>query len=168
MVGRQLDRIYPPKAQISGNTLLSVKNLCSGEKISGVSFELKKGEVLGIYGLVGAGRTDLCKALFGVLPSTGEVTLAVKKLQNHHPGTAIKNKLAFLTEDRKTQGLIMGLSVRENMALPSLDKRASLGIIKHREERREIRDSCLKLKIKTPRLTLSPTANLSPGSSYAH
>jgi ABC-type sugar transport system ATPase subunit/ribose/xylose/arabinose/galactoside ABC-type transport system permease subunit len=150
MVGRQLDRVYPPKSQIPGNTRLSVKNLCSGEKVRNVSFELKKGEILGIYGLVGAGRTDLCKALFGVLPSTGEVALAGKKLQNRHPGTAIKNKLAFLTEDRKTEGLIMGLSLRENMALPSLDKRASLGIIKHREERREIQDSCLKLKIKTP------------------
>jgi len=150
MVGRQLDRVYPPKAQNIGNTLLSVKSLCSGEKLRDVSFELRKGEILGIYGLVGAGRTDLCKALFGVISATGELTLNEEKLLNRNPSMAIKNKMAFLTEDRKTEGLIMGLSLRENMALPSLSKRASLGIIKHREERREIRDSCQKLKIKTP------------------
>jgi ribose transport system ATP-binding protein len=150
MVGRQLDRVYPPKAQLAGDTRLSVKNLSCGEKLKNVSFELKKGEILGIYGLVGAGRTDLCKALFGVISSTGEVLLNENRLQNRHPGTAIKNKLAFLTEDRKTEGLIMGLSVRENMALPSLDKRVRLGFVNHRKERREIRDSCLKLKIKTP------------------
>lgn len=150
MVGRQLDRVYPPKAQHIGKTLLSVKNLCCGEKLREVSFELKKGEILGIYGLVGAGRTDLCKALFGVLSSSGEMSLNEEKLQNRHPGMAIKNKMAFLTEDRKTEGLIMGLSLRENMALPSLDKRASLGIIKHREESHDILDSCQKLRIKTP------------------
>ena len=150
MVGRQLDRIYPPKAQATGHALLSVKSLTSGEKLKNVCFEVKKGEILGIYGLVGAGRTELCKALFGVLSSTGEMVLNEKKVQNRHPGMAIKNKLAFLTEDRKTEGLIMGLSLRENMALPSLNKRARLGIIRHREEQREIRDSSLKLKIKTP------------------
>lgn len=150
MVGRQLDRVYPPKAHTTGKTLLSVKNLCSGDKLRDVSFELGKGEILGIYGLVGAGRTDLCKALFGVLSTTGELTLHEEKLLNRNPSMAIKNKMAFLTEDRKTEGLIMGLSLRENMALPSLSKRARLGIIKHREEQQAISDSCQKLKIKTP------------------
>jgi ribose transport system ATP-binding protein len=150
MVGRQLDRIYPPKAQNTGKTQLSVEGLSSGEKLRDISFELKKCEILGIYGLVGAGRTDLCKALFGVLSSTGEMALNDQKLLNRNPGSAIKNRIAFLTEDRKAEGLIMGLSLRENMALPSLNKRARLGIIKHREEQREILDSCQKLKIKTP------------------
>jgi len=150
MVGRQLDRIYPPKAQNTGKTQLSVVGLSSGEKLRDISFELRKCEILGIYGLVGAGRTDLCKALFGVLSSTGEMALNDQKLLNRNPGSAIKNRIAFLTEDRKAEGLIMGLSLRENMALPSLNKRARLGIIKHREEQREILDSCQKLKIKTP------------------
>jgi len=150
MVGRQLDRVFPPKAQNTGKTLLAVKNLSSGQKVRDVSFELGKCEILGIYGLVGAGRSDLCKALFGVLSSTGEMFLNEEKLLNHHPAMAIKNRMAFLTEDRKAEGLIMGLSLRENMALPSLNKRASLGIIKHREEKHEILESCQKLKIKTP------------------
>ena len=150
MVGRQLDRVYPPKAQNTGKNLLSVKNLCSGDRLRDVSFELRKGEILGIYGLVGAGRTDLCKALFGVHLSTGEMTLNDEKLLNRHPSMAIKNRMAFLTENRKAEGLIMGLSLRENMALPSLSKRASLGIIKHSEEQHEIQEVCQKLKIKTP------------------
>jgi ribose transport system ATP-binding protein len=150
MVGRQLDRVYPPKAQNAGKTLLSVKNLCSGDKVRDVSFELKKGEILGFYGLVGAGRTDLCKALFGVLSATGEMSLNGEKLQNRYPSMAIKNRMAFLTEDRKAEGLIMGLSLRENMALPSLNKRANWGIIKQNEEQNEILNGCRKLKIKTP------------------
>ena len=150
MVGRQLDRVFPPKTQTTGETLLKVKNLCSDEKLQNVSFELKKKEILGIYGLVGAGRTDLCKALFGVLSATGELALDDQKLLNRHPSMAIKNRMAFLTEDRKSEGLIMGLSLRENMALPSLSRRANLGIVRLDEEQHEILNSCHRLKIKTP------------------
>jgi ABC-type sugar transport system ATPase subunit/ribose/xylose/arabinose/galactoside ABC-type transport system permease subunit len=149
MVGRQLDRVYPPKAPKTGKTLLSVKNLSSGAKLKDVSFELKKGEILGVYGLVGAGRTELCKALFGVHPSTGEISLQDEALQNRHPSAAIRNRMAFLTEDRKAEGLIMGLSLRENMALPSLNRRAAWGIIRHTEEKRKILNICQTLKIKT-------------------
>jgi ABC-type sugar transport system ATPase subunit/ribose/xylose/arabinose/galactoside ABC-type transport system permease subunit len=150
MVGRQLDRVYPPKAQHTGTPVLSVKNLSSGTKLKDVSFELKSGEILGVYGLVGAGRTELCKALFGVHPSTGQVSLHAETLLNHHPSAAIRNRMAFLTEDRKAEGLIMGLTLRENIALPSLTKRAHWGIIQHKVERREILSICQKLKIKTP------------------
>jgi ABC-type sugar transport system ATPase subunit/ribose/xylose/arabinose/galactoside ABC-type transport system permease subunit len=149
MVGRKLDRVYPPRAADSGATLLSVKNLNSGAKLRDVSFELKKGEILGLYGLVGAGRTELCKALFGVQRFTGEIHLHDKALQYTHPSAAIKNKMAFLTEDRKTEGLIMGLSLRENIALPSLKRRAFWGIINQKEEQRRILKICQKLKIKT-------------------
>ena len=150
MVGRKLDRVYPPKTAQSGTTLLSVKNLSFGAKLKDVSFELKKGEILGIYGLVGSGRTELCKALFGVHNFTGEVSLHNKALQNQHPSAAIRNKMAFLTEDRKSEGLIMGLSLRENISLPSLNRRTFWGIIKHKEEQQNILDICQKLKIKTP------------------
>ncbi len=150
MVGRQLDRVYPPKARKTGTTLLSVKNLSSGARLKDVSFELKKGEILGVYGLVGAGRTELCKALFGVHSSTGEMLLHDETLPNRHPSEAIRNRMAFLTEDRKTEGLIMGLSLRENIALPSLKRRAVWGIIKPKEEQHKILNICQKLKIKTP------------------
>ena len=149
MVGRQLNRVYPPKAQKTGTTLLSVKNLSSGTKLRDVSFELKKGEILGVYGLVGVGRTELCKALFGVHSSTGKISLHDEALQNLNPSAAIRNRMAFLTEDRKTEGLIMGLSLRENIALPSLNRRADWGIIKHKEEKLKILNICQKLKIKT-------------------
>jgi ABC-type sugar transport system ATPase subunit/ribose/xylose/arabinose/galactoside ABC-type transport system permease subunit len=150
MVGRQLERVYPPKAQHTGTPVLSVKNLGSGTKLKDVSFELKRGEILGVYGLVGAGRTELCKALFGVQPSTGQIALHAETLLTHYPSAAIRNRMAFLTEDRKAEGLIMGLTLRENIALPSLTKRAHWGIIQHKVERREILNICQKLKIKTP------------------
>jgi ribose transport system ATP-binding protein len=150
MVGRQLDRVYPAKAAKIGETLLSVKNLNAGAKLKDVSFELKQCEILGVYGLVGAGRTELCRALFGVDNFTGEISLQGVALQNRHPNAAIKNRLAFLTEDRKEEGLIMGLSLRENIALPSLSRRSVLGIINHKEERQSILNICQTLKIKTP------------------
>ncbi len=149
MVGRKLDLVYPSKAEVIGNTMLSVKNLSSGAKLNDVSFELREGEILGVYGLVGAGRTELCKALFGVQSSTGQISLHGETLQKRHPSSAIRHGIAFLTEDRKTEGLIMGLSVRENIALPSLQRRTFWGIIKKKEERQKTFGISVKLKIKT-------------------
>jgi ribose transport system ATP-binding protein len=149
MVGRKLERVYPPKAQKIGDTLLSVKNLSYGTKLRGVSFELKKGEILGFYGLVGAGRTELCKALFGVQSAAGKISMKNAALPKRNPSAAIRSRMAFLTEDRKAEGLIMGLSLRENMALPSLQRRAGWGIIRHKEEKLKVSNICRKLKIKT-------------------
>lgn len=150
MVGRKLDRIYPPKAEKIGNRILSVKNLCSGEKLRNISFDLRIGEILGVYGLVGAGRTELCKTIFGVLSSSGEISLNDRSLSKRNPSAAIKNGIAFLTEDRKSEGLIMGLSVRKNISLPSLDMRSFWGVINNKEERRQTGEIAQKLKIKTP------------------
>ena len=149
MVGRKLARVYPAKAQKLGDPLLAVKNLSSGTKVSGISFELKKGEILGIYGLVGAGRTELCKALFGVHSAAGKISINHATLPKRNPSAAIRSRMAFLTEDRKAEGLIMGLSLRENMALPSLQRRAAWGIIRHNEEVHQVSNTCRKLKIKT-------------------
>lgn len=150
MVGRKLDRIYPPKAEKMGNPILSVKNFSSKDKLKNVCFDLREGEILGIYGLVGAGRTELCKALFGVVSSSGEISLHGKSLSKRNPSAAIKTGITFLTEDRKNEGLIMGLSVRKNIALPSLDMRSLWGIINDHEERRQTGKITEKLRIKTP------------------
>ena len=150
MVGRKLDRIYPPKALKLGQPILAVENLNSGTKLKNVSFDLKEGEILGIYGLVGAGRTELCETLFGVQSSTGEIALHNKTLSKRNPSAAIKHGITFLTEDRKNEGLIMGLSLRENVALPSLRSRAFWGVIKNNEEQQKIREITDKLKIKPP------------------
>ena len=93
-----------------------------------MSFTLRKGEILGIYGLVGAGRTELCKALFGARPSQGDIRLEGAPARFSAPRAAVKRGIALLTEDRKEEGLILGLSVRKNMALPSLDRPAGARI----------------------------------------
>jgi ribose transport system ATP-binding protein len=150
MVGRKLDHIYPPKADEIGKPMLSVKNLSSAEMLKNVSFDLRQGEILGIYGLVGAGRTELCKALFGVVSARGEISLQDKSLGKRNPSASIKNGITFLTEDRKNEGLIMGLSVRKNISLPSMDKRSTWGVINNKKERHQTVEIAAKLKIKTP------------------
>jgi ABC-type sugar transport system ATPase subunit/ribose/xylose/arabinose/galactoside ABC-type transport system permease subunit len=136
MVGRKLDRVFPPKAAAPGDLLLEVSHLSSGCEVADVSFTLRKGEILGIYGLVGAGRTELCKALFGARPSQGDIRLDGAPARFGAPRAAVKRGIALLTEDRKEEGLILGLSVRKNMALPSLDLRQVLGFVRGEAERR--------------------------------
>ncbi len=149
MVGRKLDRVFPGKAASVGEVLLEVKDLHSGPEVDGVSFSLRSGEILGIYGLVGAGRTELCKALFGARPSRGEVRFLGDPAQISSPRAAVRHGLALLTEDRKEEGLILGLSMRKNMALPSLGDRQIMGFVRGEAERRETEAVAGKLRIKS-------------------
>jgi len=152
MVGRKLDRVFPEKGKSAGATLLEVRNLHSGAEVQGVSFSLQRGEILGIYGLVGAGRTELCKALFGARPASGEVRLEGKQVRLSSPNRAVGQGIGLLTEDRKEEGLILELSVRKNMVLPSLNARQTLGFI-HRDSERRVTSAMVdKLRIKTPSL----------------
>ncbi|MEW5815627.1 MAG: ATP-binding cassette domain-containing protein [Spirochaetota bacterium] len=150
MVGRRIEYIFPKKNGNYGNPILHVKHLSSLPEIKDVSFQLRSGEILGLYGIVGSGRTELCKTLFGVRPFEGEIILADAVLTGHDPGTAVERGLALLTEDRKSEGLIMGQSIRKNMALPSLKKRQNFGIVNDRREKSGVRDLVEILKIKTP------------------
>jgi ABC-type sugar transport system ATPase subunit/ribose/xylose/arabinose/galactoside ABC-type transport system permease subunit len=152
MVGRKLDRVFPEKGKSAGPTLLEVRNLHSGAEVQGVSFSLQRGEILGVYGLVGAGRTELCKALFGARPASGEVRLEGKPVRLSSPNRAVGQGIGLLTEDRKEEGLILDLSVRKNMVLPSLNNRQTLGFI-HRDSERGVTSAMVdKLQIKTPSL----------------
>lgn len=148
MVGRKLDRVFPPKGARAGEVLLDVRDLRSEPEVESVSFSLKAGEILGIYGLVGAGRTELCKALFGARPSHGDVRIAGAPARFSSPGAAVRKGLALLTEDRKEEGLVLGLSVRKNMALPSLGDRQVLGVIRSAAEKNETRAMAERLQIK--------------------
>ncbi len=150
MVGRKLERVFPPKAGKRGDTILTVNNLESAPEVAGVSFSVREGEILGIYGLVGAGRTELCKSIFGARPYEGEILVNEKPIQIRQPSTAVNKQIAFLSEDRKTEGLVMGLSIRRNMALPSLSRRQVLGVIDRDAEKREARSLVEKLKIVAP------------------
>jgi ABC-type sugar transport system ATPase subunit/ribose/xylose/arabinose/galactoside ABC-type transport system permease subunit len=149
MVGRKLDLLFPPRAQGTGNVVFAVKDVRSGPEVDGVSFSLSEGEILGIYGLVGAGRTELCKALFGARPSTGAVRLGGEPVRFSSPASAVRQGMALLAEDRKEEGLITGLSVRKNMALPSLRNRQVLGFIRSEVERREVGAMVGKMQIKS-------------------
>ncbi|HVP19493.1 MAG TPA: ATP-binding cassette domain-containing protein [Spirochaetia bacterium] len=148
MVGRKLDRVFPPRGQGAGEVILEVRDFRSEPEVEGVSFTLRRGEILGLYGLVGAGRTELCKALFGARPVTGDVRLAGERARFATPREAVRRGMALLTEDRKEEGLILGLSVRKNMSLPSLRDRQILGVIRGDVERRETDAMAGKLQIK--------------------
>ena len=120
MVGRRLDEQYPRIESKHGTTCLEVKNLSSAD-INNVSFTLDHGEILGISGLMGAGRTELMKAIFGALKrDSGEIILDGKSIDPKSPQDALANGIAYISEDRKGDGLILGLSVKENISLPHL------------------------------------------------
>jgi len=149
MVGRKLDCIFPPRTKTTGKELLSVRDFNSPPELENISLSVKERQIVGLYGLVGAGRTELAKALFGARPATGEIRIEGRSVRVRHPRGAVKQGMALLTEDRKTEGLIMGLSVRKNMALASLDRRKKAGIINVEEERREVHRMVERLDIRT-------------------
>lgn len=150
MVGRRLDEQYPHVDVPEGDIRLEVKNL-SGSGINDVNFQLKAGEILGISGLMGAGRTELMKVLYGALPKTaGEVRLNGKPIENHCPQDGLNNGIVYISEDRKGDGLILGMSVKENMSLTSLDHFSHFGQIRHASEQLAVDDFILMFNIKTP------------------
>ncbi|TJX68865.1 sugar ABC transporter ATP-binding protein [Soehngenia saccharolytica] len=163
MVGRTLDEQFPYlMTQVSEN-VLEVINL-TNKYVKNISFSLKKGEVLGISGLVGAGRSELGKTIFGLYPiDEGEIFLEGKKVEFKSPKEAIENGIMYVSEDRKSEGLVLSMDVKSNITLSSLDKfKRAIGLDKKKEERvtQEYRE---KIKIKTPSLT-QKVKNLSGGN----
>jgi len=136
MVGRRLDQEFPKRQTVIGEPRLVVRNLRRGRKVRDVSFEVRRGEVLGLTGLVGSGRTETARLIFGAdRAEGGTVTLDGRPLAITHPRQAIRAGIALLTEDRKGQGLILNQSVRDNFALPNLAAWSRLGVIDRRRER---------------------------------
>jgi ribose transport system ATP-binding protein len=131
MVGRTLDHYFPPLGvpEDFGEVILRVKD-ASNQVLNNISFELRKGEVLGVAGLQGSGRTELAQSLFGVVPfKTGEIELHGKAIAVKSPSTAIRNKLGFVTEDRKAEGLAARQPIRDNMLLTVRAARSLFGLI---------------------------------------
>jgi ribose transport system ATP-binding protein len=134
MVGRPLDDEFPKVRCGRGREVLAVRNL-SGGRVRGVSFAVRAGEVVGIAGLVGAGRTDLARLIFGAdVAEEGEICLDGKPAAIRSPRDAIRRGICLLTEDRKAQGLVLGLSARDNFSLPNLDRWSARGFVRRREE----------------------------------
>ena len=135
MVGRSLDKEFPKRDTTPGQPRLVVENLNSGELVQDMSLEIRAGEVLGLTGLVGAGRTETARLLFGAdRPDSGSIRLDGQSLAINNPRAAIRQGICLLTEDRKAQGLVLGLTVRENFGLPNLRHFALGGFIRQSEE----------------------------------
>ncbi len=130
MVGRSITEFYPERQNKPGEVVLEVKNFNQPGLFQNVNFELRKGEILGFAGLMGSGRTEIMRAIFGVDGcQSGEVYLKGERLKISKPEDAIKAGLAFVTENRKTEGLILDFSIMRNIALPSVDTFANKSVI---------------------------------------
>ncbi len=154
MVGRELTNLYPPKTNVPGDVVFEVKNFTSPNPRSfkDVSFDLRRGEILGIGGLVGAQRTELVEGIFGIRASSfGEVKLNGKTLKINHPRDAIRKGISLLTEDRRGSGIFGVLSVRDNVSVASLDDYVDFHIkLNNRKLNALAEENIHKLSIKTP------------------
>jgi ribose transport system ATP-binding protein len=151
MVGRKLKDQFPRIDTKLGDISLKVEDL-SGEVTKKINFSLQKGEILGIAGLMGAGRTELAKTIYGCFKRTsGQIYIYGKKVEINSPQEALKNKIAYVSEDRKGDGLLLGLSVKENMSLSSLLKfENAYRKIDEKKEEVEVKKFISKFNIKTP------------------
>ena len=151
MVGRKLEDQYPHLDKAPGAVRLKVDNLC-GSGVENVTFTLRQGEILGVAGLMGAGRTELMKVLYGALPrSSGSVTLDGHEVVTRSPQDGLANGIVYISEDRKRDGLVLGMSVKENMSLTALRyfSRAG-GSLKHKDEQQAVSDFIRLFNVKTP------------------
>ena len=152
MVGRQIDDIYPPNNLQAGNIVLSVEHLSTKNgMVKDLSFELRQGEILGFYGLVGSGRSEAMQAILGLLErSSGTITYQGKQIDLHNPKEAQKMGIVLTPESRKDQGLILRQTIDFNITLPHLDEIIH-GIRLDRPKNTKIVDGyCKKLNVKTP------------------
>ncbi|GAA0832491.1 ribose ABC transporter ATP-binding protein RbsA [Bifidobacterium pullorum subsp. gallinarum] len=150
MVGRELTERYPARQPSPGETVLEVKNISGKGRFENVSFSVRAGEIVGVSGLMGAGRTEMMRAIFGLDPlDSGEVWVRGKKVSIRKPDDAVKHGIGFITEDRKDEGLVLDFSVRENMALPNLFSFSSRGFISGKKEQDFVDTLTKRLQIKT-------------------
>ena len=153
MIGRVVYEDPKQKSNVADDAevVLEVKNLCSGNTIKNVSFKLRKGEILGFSGLMGAGRTEVARAVFGADPfDAGEIFIKGQRIHIKTPADAVRHGIGYLSEDRKRYGLMLIKSVAENTALASLDRYIKYGFISDRKMKNEARDMNAKLRTKTP------------------
>jgi len=137
MVGRELSNLFPKGEAEIGDVVLEVRHLTRAGVFADVGFQLRRGEILGFAGLVGAGRTEVARVLFGIdRAESGEVWLKGKKLRIRSPQQAMDNGIAYVPEDRHQQGLVMNFSIASNVTLPILQQVSRLGLINPRREQK--------------------------------
>jgi len=163
MVGRPIENEYPPKPQCVGGKMLEIRHIRT-RKLQDISFDLNSGEILGFVGLVGAGRTEIVRAIFGADKAMDlEMYLDGKKLVIHNPIDARNAGFGLIPEDRKTQGLVLPFSVEENIIMASLYKFAKMGFLKSGQQKKVARHFIDTLHIKTPS-SKTKTSTLSGGN----
>ncbi len=151
MIGRSLDNMYVKEPAEIGDVMIEVNNLTSKDVFEDISFSVRKGEVVGFFGLVGAGRSEIMRAIFGVDKySSGEVIVDGKKLKGGNPANAIKAGIGFATEDRKKEGLALALQILLNMTLVRLPFLAKLGIVDKPHQNEAAQKYMESISIKAP------------------
>jgi rhamnose transport system ATP-binding protein len=136
MVGRAVEQMFPRQASVIGDDLLSVSGLSRSQEFADIAFSLRRGEILGIYGLVGAGRSELARAVFGLDPADrGTISIDGRQVSIRSPEEAIAHGIAYVPEDRQAQGVITSYSIASNLALPNLARLSSRGIANSARER---------------------------------
>ncbi len=152
MVGRQVEEFFAKSTAQRGELLMSVRNLGKENVFQGISFDIYRGEVLGFAGLIGARRTDVALALFGIEPAdTGEIILEGKSRQIRSPEQALQLGIAYVTEDRRNLGLIMPMTIAANISLPTLPRYLSrLGLIRQGREQADAEEYRHRLDIRAP------------------
>ena len=149
MVGRELSDYYPPRSVEIGDICFEAKNLASDEGIEDISFQVRRGEVVGMAGLVGAGRTETARAIFGLQPLTaGQLFLNGKELKIKTPADAIAGRIAYLPEDRKRCGLCVALPCRDNIMLPNYEATGMKWLLNFRKEMALMDEYGGKVKLK--------------------
>lgn len=164
MVGRELKEFFPKAETQRGDVALEVRNLCSGVRLKDATFTLYKGEIVGLAGLVGSGRTEIARVLFGSDKNEGgEIRVAGRLAQIHSPQEAIRLGIGLVTEDRKAQGLFLGQSVRSNASVLLFERLSRLGFLLYGQIDQWMRGAIWQLNIRTSNLE-QRAGNLSGGN----
>ncbi|MDR6471637.1 ribose transport system ATP-binding protein/rhamnose transport system ATP-binding protein [Paraburkholderia graminis] len=164
MVARNLESFYPWEPRDYGDVVLEVRDLASAPLLRNASFKVRAGEIVGIAGIAGAGRTELLKTIFGALPATaGEIRVKGRKISNHSPTEGVRHGLVYTSEDRKLEGLVLDASIEENIALSSLKALATGGFVSRARKRKLARDASTRFNVRSSSV-LQVTGTLSGGN----
>lgn len=164
MIGRSFSETFPPRGREPGEEILRIQNLTVGQLLNNINFSAYAGEIVGISGLVGAGRTELAQSIFGLRKlDRGEIFIRGEPVKLRSPRHALDQRMGFLTEDRNSEGLVLGQNVMHNAALPSLWKRQRWGVVDTSNERDVVRTTTDELRLKAPNLK-ADVENLSGGN----
>lgn len=164
MVGRVMSEYYPARTNVPGDEVFRVEGFTQPGVFQDISFNLRKGEILGVAGLMGAGRTEIMRAIFGVDPhESGKLYFEGKEIHIKNPGDAIRQGFGFITENRKTEGLILDFSIERNIALPSEERLAKSHVINDKNEFDFSSELSKRLGVKAQDINLS-ASTLSGGN----